>query len=65
MRRLLESDDVIFLPLILEHIGFAVAVAEFDAAAVRKEKGALCALVIDRAVQFLLQRQHVVLIELR
>ena len=65
MRRLLEPDHVVFLPLILEHVRFAVAVAELDPAAVRKLKSALRRLIGHRARKLLLQRQHMVFVQLR
>ena len=64
MRCLLEPDHIVFLPLILVHVLFRVAVSQLDAAAVRKEKGSLRAVVANGARQLRKQRTHMVFIEL-
>ncbi|MPN14953.1 hypothetical protein SDC9_162282 [bioreactor metagenome] len=63
--RFLQSDHVVFLPLILKYILLVVAISEFDAAAVRKRKYALRLVVVHKTRKFRLQRPHVVLGQLR
>ena len=65
VRRLLESDHVVLLPLILKHVRLAVAVSELDAAAVRKQECALRRLIRHRAGKLPLQRKNVVLVQFR
>ena len=65
LRRFVDGDDVVFLPLIPERVGVAGEVAEPDGASVFEPEDALAGGVGDLSPDFSLEREDVVLSELR